>query len=838
MIHRLGITILVFLLSVCLYAQEFVVLKGEVLDSNNNKGIPNITITVYQGKHVDEQAVLGMVVTDEKGKFSLEFPQVDEVYVALPRSLQCEQAKQIDFANKKVNSVVFDCITPLNDGREKTIQILKEEPRKQEQVLDNITIVTPKGGFERDLSSVNLSDIAPAAATTNRLETVLTTLAGVNSNNELSSQYTVRGGSFDENLIYVNGVEMYRPFLVRSGKQEGLSFINPTMVEDISFSAGGFKARYGDKMSSVLDITYRKPKENKAYLQASFLGAGATVDLVSKDKALTAILGMRYHNNRLLMNRKDDDGYYRPSFMDAQTIVNYKLDEQWNFSFLGNITGNHYKYEPNRADVSFGAYNNTSNVTVLYDGKEEDKYSSLFGAFTSTYAWDTNNKVEAIISAYHTQEKEYYDIEASYLLIDQQENDSDPLFGSDIERPAPIRKGVASQFSHARNNYDALAVSAEVKGKHLIQDVDASLHWGVKYTRENIKDRLSEWELMDSLGYVLPNIHPYATLHTQHNVDINRFMAYGEWNKALYTDKAKITLNAGARMQWWKMSESEKGKVVVSPRAQIAFEPSNWEKEMLFTLAMGLYQQPPSYREYRGFDGELNPDLKAQKAWVVVLGHNYQFKLWERNFRMQSEVYYKNIQDANIYTLDNVRMRYVANNDAKAYVYGADVRLYGEFINGTESWVSFGYMKTEENYQGKGYIARPTDQRLKFGLLFQDYVPSIPNLKLYLNAVYNTGLPGGSPAYVDPYLYQGRLRDYKRADIGFNYVFKDKTIGQDSRWLQGIDHLQVGIEVYNVFNFDNAITNTWIRDLSSNKEYAIPNYMTNRTFNIKVALTF
>jgi len=809
-------------------------LKGKIIDYKDRTGIANVPVVVYEGDRVNERTVIGRVVTDAQGEFQLEFPRVELAFVSFNNTLPCIGERQIYFQDKKVNYFVYECMKIQTEEAKQSYPGEKEN----KQVLEDITIVTSKNGGELDLMGVNLSGIASDVKESNTFETILTTLPGVNSNNELSNQFSVRGGSFDENLIYVNGVEMYRPFLVRSGKQEGLSFINPTMVDGISFSAGGFKARYGDKMSSVLDITYRKPKANKAYVQASFLGAGATVDLVSKDKALTAILGMRYHNNRLLMNRNDEDGYYKPTFMDAQTVVNYTVDDQWSFSFLGNITGNHYRYEPKQADVSFGAHNQVADVKVFYDGKEEDKYSSLFGAFTSTYTWNGFNTVEAIISAYHTQEKEYYDIEASYLLVDQQEVDSDPLFGSDIERPAPLKKGVASQYSHARNNYDALALSAEVKGKIVLQETDASLHWGVKYTRENIKDRLSEWELMDSLGYVLPNIHPYSTLRAQHTVDIDRFMMFGEWNKELYTNKAKITLNAGARMQWWKMAESDEGKVVVSPRAQIAIEPSDWEKDMLFTLAMGLYQQPPSYREYRGFDGQLNPNLKAQKAWVFVFGHNYQFKLWDKRFRMQSEVYYKHIQDANIYTLDNVRMRYVANNEARAYVYGADVRIYGEFIADTESWVSFGYMKAEENYQDKGYIARPTDQRLKFGLLFQDYVPSIPNLKLYLNAVYSTGLPGGSPAYVDPYLYQGRLRDYKRADIGFNYVFKDETIGQNRHWLQGIDHLQVGVEVYNVFNFDNAITNTWIRDLNSTKSYAIPNYMTQRTFNIKVALTF
>ncbi|WP_413514010.1 carboxypeptidase-like regulatory domain-containing protein [Myroides odoratus] len=827
MIKRLGITVWMFMMCIGSYAQSKAIVQGKVIEKQSRKEISKVQVLLQNGT--------AKTITNTKGEFTLEVPADEPIHIRIVGYV-CDMNQKIKLKSNEIHKIIFVC----EENTEIHPYLVADEFRGdtlQSKLMPTVEILNYRGAFDRDLSSVSLTGITDAVGNTNRLETILTTLPGVNSNNEMSSQFNVRGGSFDENLIYVNGIEMYRPFLIRSGKQEGLSFINPTLVQDINFSAGGFKARYGDKLSSVLAITYRKPTENKAYLQASFLGAGATVDLVSKDQALTAIIGMRYHNNRLLMNRKDDDGYYKPSFMDAQTVVNYKFNDQWDFSFIGNITGNQYKYEPNRADVAFGGYNNVSNVTILYDGKEEDKYSSLFGAIVSTYE-KRRTKIEGIVSAYHTQEKEYYDIEASYLVMDSQESDSDPLFGNDIENPLPSRKGIASQYTHARNNYDALSVSAEVKGTHYLEDGNTSLRWGLKYVRENIKDRLLEWELMDSLGYILPNKQEYSALHTKHTVDINRFMGYGEWNKVIDINTLVLTLNAGARMQAWKMPKGGSTQFVVSPRAQVALEPSAWEKDMLFSFAFGLYQQPPSYREYRGLDGELNPDLKAQKAYVFVLGHNYRFKMWDRNFRMQSELYYKDIQNVNVYTLDNVRVRYVANNEAKAYVYGADVRLYGEFIAGTESWVSVGFMKTEENYQGKGYIARPTDQRLKFGLLFQDYVPSIPNLRLYLNAVYNTGLPGGSPSYVDPYLYQGRLRDYKRADIGFNYVFKDDTVGQSSNWLQGIDHLQIGIEVYNVFNIANAITNTWIRDLSTNNEYAIPNFMTNRTFNLKVALAF
>lgn len=824
MINRLGITLVLFFLGLCTQAQNKAILQGKIVQEKGDKAT-EILLLLKSG-------AIHKLKVNAKGEFYVEVPAEEEIRVKFINS-PCEIQETFVLSPNELRKITMQC----EGAKGRVITQAVAEETLDNNIMQTVEILNYNGSFDRDLSSVTLSGVREVISGSNRLETVLSTLPGVNSNNELSSQFAVRGGSFDENLIYVNGVEMYRPFLIRSGKQEGLSFINPAMVEDVSFSAGGFKARYGDKLSSVLEVEYRKPTRNKAQLQASFLGAGATVDLVSKDQALTAMIGMRYHNNRLLMNRKEDDGYYKPSFMDAQTAVNYKVDDNWGFSFIGNITGNHYKYEPNQATVAFGGMSNTSTVSILYHGKEEDKYSSLFGALVSTYKTD-QDKIEAVFSAYHTQEKEYYDIEASYLVVDQQQSDSDPLFGSEVQNPLPIRKGIASQYTHARNNYDALSLSAEVKGKHLIGEANTSLYWGVKYVRENIKDRLSEWELMDSLGYVLPNKHEYAALHTQHTVDINRIMAYTEWNKAVYRQDTKITLNAGARVQGWKMSEGGKAKIAVSPRMQIALEPQGWQKDMLFSLAFGLYQQPPSYREYRGFDGKLNPNLNAQKAWVAVLGHQYGFTMWNKNFRMQTEVYYKDLHDVNVYTLDNVRLRYVANNDAKAYVYGADVRLYGEFIGGTESWISVGFMKTEENYQDKGYIARPTDQRLKFGLLFQDYMPSIPNLRLYLNAVYNTGLPGGSPSYVDPYLYRGRLRDYKRADIGFNYVFKDEKVGQNTRWLQGIEQLQLGVEIYNVFNVANAITNTWIRDLNSSKEFAIPNYMTNRTFNMKITLTF
>lgn len=685
------------------------------------------------------------------------------------------------------------------------------------------------------------------------IENILKTLPGVYSNNELSTQYAVRGGNYDENAIYVNEVEVYRPFLIRSGKQEGLSFVNSDMIENIEFSAGGFQAKYGDKLASVLDITYRIPTRFKTMVEASFLGTSATIDLVSTNQKWSSVTGVRYRNNHLLVNKDEEDGSYRPSFTDVQTSVNFIPSKKWQFNFLGNISANQYKYKPVSRQTRFGTIDEVSVLNIYYQGREEDKYTSVFGALKAAYKVNEHNSLKWITSLYHTQEQEYYDILAAYRLTassGNSDNNQEDWYYS--EGNVKYTEGVGSQLNHARNDYDALIFNAEMKGIHELEE--HLLEWGIKYSAENIRDRMVEWEVLDSLGFHIPNpnlnivntepyapnegpLAPFFNVRVRHTVNINRLGAFVQWSKQFNTDNADIYLNAGIRAQWWNISENKSQTgIAFSPRTQIAVKPY-WTTDMVFRLSAGLYQQPPSYREYRAMNGSLNLDLKAQKSLDFVLGHDYSFKLWERPFKLQTEVYYKYLTDVNTYTLDNVRIRYQADNNAKAYVYGADMRLYGEFVPGTESWLSFGYLKTEENYNNRGYIARPTDQRLKFGMLFQDYMPQIPNLKLYLNLVYNTGLIGGSPSYSDPYDYQMRLKDYRRADIGFSYVFKDSIIGQNKNWLRKIEELQFGFEIFNLFDNQNAITNTWVRDTYSKRQYAVPNYMTGRTFNLKVNLT-
>lgn len=697
------------------------------------------------------------------------------------------------------------------------------------------------------ITSVDTETIKKIPGANSGIENILKTLPGVNSNNELSTQYMVRGGNYDENLVYVNEVEVYRPFLIRSGQQEGLSFTNTDLVQNVEFSAGGFQAKFGDKLSSVLDITYRKPTQFGAAFEASFLGGSAAVDLVSKNKKWSAVTGVRYRNNSLLVNSQDTETNYKPTFADIQTNVNYDISEKWQMSFLGNISQNKYSYEPLVRQTNFGTADQPMALAVYYDGQEKDQYDTYFGALKTTYKASPTLTLKLIGSLFHTTEKEHFDILAQYRLGNVNAEDPENTSAVDFTR------GIGSQLNHARNDLDALIANIELKGTKDWKE--SQLEFGLKYTRESIRDRVVEWEVIDSAGFsinpplvIIPKnnqpytpytgpLLPYQNIRATNFNTINRFSGYAQWNKQSELGSSQIWYHLGARFQGWNVAgalEEGKTQFVVSPRAQFAIKP-DWDRDMVFRISGGLYHQPPFYRELRDLNGVVNPNVKAQEAIHIVLGNDYNFKMWNRPFKWVTELYYKSLSDVNVYSIDNVRIRYVANNNAKAYAQGLDFRLNGEFVPGTESWVSFGYMKTEENYENKGYIARPTDQRLKFAMLFQDYMPNIPSVKVYLNLVYNTGLPGGAPAYSDPYLYQSRLNDYRRADIGFAKVFVDASTQNTKKgWLKNFKELAVGLEIFNLFNNQNAITNTWVRDVYSKNQYAIPNYMTSRVFNVKI----
>lgn len=810
------LSLLLFLFSVVAFSQNAKV-TGIVLDENKNP-VEAVNVS-YQGKST---------VTDNNGFYVIEIP-----------------------ANKKVilvyTHVALKSITATFELKPDEVLDYNPVMNGKSEQLDDVVITNNKRRVQ-GIISIETDVVRNIPKLSGGVEDIIKTLGPVTSNNE-GSEYSVRGGNYDENLVYVNEIEVYRPFLVRSGQQEGLSFTNSDMIQNIDFSAGGFQAKYGDKMSSVLDITYRKPIKFGASLEASFLGANASVEGISKNKKWSAITGIRYRNNSLLVNSQETQSNYKPTFADIQTSVNFNASKKLQFSFLGNISQNKYNYQPLTRQTNFGTISDPIALQIFYEGQERDKYETYFGALKANYVADETSTYKVIASAYHTQEEEHFDIDAAYYLGEVDTNIGSETFGG-----VTFNRAIGSQLNHARNDLDAVIANFEVKGNHNFKK-KFQIDWGLKYTHESIRDRIVEWEVIDSAGFSInppiidfPNDQPYnpyvgplvpfKNVRATNFVDINRFSGFAQWSTKTNLGNNQIWLNAGVRAHNWMVSgngiSDAKSQTVFSPRAQFAIKP-DWEKDMIFRFSTGFYYQPPFYRELRDQNGVVNPNVKAQKSVHFVLSNDYNFKLWKRPFKLVTEAYYKSMSDVNTYTLENVRIRYRANNDAVAYAYGFDCRLNGEFVPGTESWFSFGYMKTEENQDDRGFIARPTDQRLKFGILFQDYMPNIPNVKLYLNLTYNTGLPGGSPSYADAYQYQSRLRDYRRADVGFSYLFTERNNERpDGHWLKKFKDLSLGFEIYNMFNNQNAITNTWVRDAYSKNQYGIPNYMTTRVFNIRL----
>ena len=720
---------------------------------------------------------------------------------------------------------IYELNPVINESEEQIAEVIVQA--NQQRVIKGMTALTPE--TIRNISGANAG-----------VENLLMSLPGVNSNNELSTQYAVRGGNYDENLVYVNEIEVYRPQLIRSGQQEGLSFLNPDMIQQVQFSAGGFEASYGDKLSSVLDITYKSFSKNQTLLSLSRLGGNLSWSL-GKEK-WSMITGLRYRDNGLLVDQKETETNFNPSFADLQTFITYAHSDQLFFNILGAFSVNTYRYEPLVRQTNFGTIDQPKALVVYYDGNEKDKYTAFTGALKTTWIPNNNNSYRLILSNYQTVENEHFDILAQYRL-----GDPNTSIGGDDLGEVTFTEGVGSQLTHGRNNYAAQIVDGKLRGKHI--KGNHQLDWGIGYKREHIDDRLVEWEVVDSAGFSIrpPSgsisndqpynsftgpLVPFAYVQATNQTQIQRMTSFFQWSHRGLVGNTLYWLTAGIRGQRWQL-DNEKPKYIASPRMQFSFRPKN-KDHVLYRFATGLYAQPPFYRELRSRNGQINPEVDAQKSIHLSLGNEYRFSMWNRPFLFQSELYYKHLDQLNAYTVENVRIRYDANNDTKGFVYGLDLRLHGEFVPGTESWISLGLMSTEENRNNRGYIPRPTDQRFKFAMLFQDYVPSMPFLKMNLNLVYNSGLPGGAPNYADPYDYGGRLRDYKRADLGIFYVVNDENKSR----LPFVKDLMIGFEIFNVFDVQNAITMTWVRDVTSKSQFGIPNYMTPRVFNLKLSAGF
>jgi len=813
------ILLIFFLFPTLLWSQKSSIIKGFVKDSDNNS-IENVSVKFGSTGTTTNSSGFYQIRIPLDTNISLEFSHVG--FKSLTK----------DFFTKKRNIIRFSPVLILEN------EVLEEVVIKNE-IKDAQGITTFKA-----------KDIERIPGANSGIETLLMTMPGVSNNNELSTQYNVRGGNFDENLVYVNGIEIYRPFLVRSGQQEGLSFVNSTMVQNINFSAGGFQAKYGDKLSSVLDITYRKPIEFSATVKASLLGSSITVEDVFLDNALTAIVGVRYRDNSLFVNSKQIETNFKPSFTDVQTFLTYKKNEKLSLNFLGNFSLNTYDYQPVTRRTRFGTVSDPLELIVFYDGQEKDTYLTAFGALSANYQVNDNLELTSTLSAFNTQEEEYFDIAASYNLGEVDSNIGSETFGD-----VTFSEGIGSQLNHSRNDLDALITNVQVKGTY--KKNESQIDFGIKYQTEDIKDRIREWEIIDSVGFsVRPlnlgfindqpynpysgPIEPFQNIRAENKLNIKRLSGFFQYSKKGFIGDHKVWWNLGLRGHFWSVNANQNNNTsqfILSPRAQFSIKP-NWDKDMLFRVSGGVYAQPPFYKELRNFKGEIIPNIKAQKSIHMVLGNDYSFTMWDRPFKLTTELYFKNLSNINPYSVDNVRIRYQANNNAKGYATGIDVRLNGEFVPGNESWVSLGILKTEENIDNRGYIARPSDQRFKLGILFQDYVPNLPDLKAYLNLVYNSGVPGGAPSYADPYNFQNRLRDYRRADLGVLYIFTDAKKRFSSGFLSKFKEFTAGLELFNMFDIQNSITNTWVRDVATKNQFGVPNYLSGRILNLRIGMKF
>ena len=812
--------LLLLMITPTLVVGQTATLKGIILNEQNQP---------IQGANISSGA--NGTTTNINGFYLLKIPAKRDVEI------------RISHLNYKFIKATFN----LKNGEELEFNPILKDNYEQ---IETVVITGSKRKELEGITTISPQIIRTIKGAQPGVENLLKTLPGVNITNELSTQYSVRGGNFDENLVYVNEIEVYRPFLVRSGQQEGLSFVNTDMVQNLDFSAGGFQAKYGDKLSSVLDITYRTPIGFGVRADVNLLGGSITTETVSKNSKFSAITGLRYRDNSLLVKSKETETNFNPTFADAQTYLTYRFSDKFHLSFLGNLAINDYQYEPTTRQTNFGTLDDPIALLVFYDGQENDKYQTYFGAFKGNYFVNDNLTLKLIASSFHTTEQEYFDILAQYRLGEVNSNIGDENLG-DVE----FSEGIGSQLNHARNDLDALITNVEHKG--YLKAEDNNFEWSIKYTNEDIRDRIVEWEVIDSAGFLInpPNLDqfndqpyaadqgpivPFQNIRATNSTQLNRIQAYGQWNRRSMIGNHEVYANLGIRYHGWSVKGdgiANNSQSVISPRIQLAIKP-DWNKDMLFRLSGGLYYQPPFYRELRDSDGLVNGNVKAQKSVHLVLANEYSFKMWDRPFKLISEAYYKDISNVNPYTVENVRIRYAAANNAEAYAYGLDLRLNGEFVPGSESWFSFGYLKTEENINNQGYIARPTDQRLKFGILFQDYIPQLPNMKMYLNLVYNTGVPGGSPSYASPYNYQNRLPDYKRADVGMSYVIIDSNKKGTKAWQKPFKELSVGLEIFNMFDVQNSITNTWVRDVYSKRQYSIPNYLTPRVFNLRLGMRF
>ena len=799
---RAIITLLCILMSIPAFGQSRAKITGYVRDADGNPlDLVNIRV----------KNTLNGTISNEKGFYSISLATGDSVTLIFSCLGYNKAERIIPQLTKDMRLNVRMNYTSLELGEVVATAIRKQTTTLETLNADRVKLLPdPAGGS---------------------IESLVVTFAGVSSNNELSSQYSVRGGSYDENIVYVNGLEVFRPLLIRSGQQEGLSFINPDLTESVNFSAGGFEARYGDKMSSVLDISYKKPKAFEGSASVSLLGANAYVG--SSTGKFTQVTGFRYKTGRSLLKTTDTDAEYEPNFIDLQTYMTYQFAPKWEVNFLGNLAINKFKFVPHSRETSFGTATNSKKFTVFFDGQEEDRFETLFGALTLKHNPNENTELGLQASAFTSKEEEGYDIAGEYWLGDATE---------EVDQNDVLDLAVGRYNEHARNRLHSNIMNVGHYGSVRLKS--NTLKWGATVQMEKINDKISEWEKRDSSGYSLPQgggtVNVISNLFSDNELESTRISGYLQDIFKFRTKQGLFTLVGGVRGSYWSFNK----EFIFSPRVSLGFIP-NFDQNLTFRLASGLYYQSPFYKElrttvldeYGNSITQLNKDLKSQRSIHVIAGGDYTFRLLDRNFKLSADMYYKKLDDLNPYTVDNVKIRYYGENCATGRAMGLDVKFFGEFVPGTDSWISFSLMKAEQSIRGSEYVPMPNSQGYNVSLFFQDYFPGYKRIKLNLKGVLSGGLPVTAPrtGYEDGYF---RTPAYKRVDLGFSYQLAGGTDAiMDRGFFQHLKNIWLGLDVFNLFDIKNTSSYYWITNID-NHQYAIPNYLTGRQLNVRLIVDF
>ena len=760
------------------------------------------------------------------------------------------------------------------EPKQATVRLRAGEKRKLDMVLTSTTtllddaIISDRAADATSLTRLDAKQATLLPTMGGGVETLIKTLPGVVSNNELSSQYRVRGGNFDENLIYVNGIEIYRPFLIGSGQQEGLSFVNSRLVNNIQFSAGGFAAEYGDKMSSVLDVTYKTPRETAGSLTLSLLGAEAHVEGTTKNEKFSYLVGARYKNTTVALGMMDTKGDYRPNFTDVQALFGYKFNEKWDLSFLGYYSKNRYMLIPQSAKINAGNLDFPYQVNVYFDGKEIDDYTTGLGALTLSYKPNKDLNFKWIASAYSAYETETYDIQEQYFFGIRNTSIGSETMGEVIDNHE-----VGTLTRHARNAFYAQVYNLDHKG--IWAKDNCLLKWGLRFQHQDIDDVVDEWQMMDSAGYALP--HPYSIpgvmpdilpeigmdfMHRSANtLSVNNLDGYVQNSWTLpYQDKGEFVITGGLRANYWGYNK----KVYVSPRAGVAYKSNDDKRELVYRLSGGVYNQTPFYREVRNIDGSLYQDARAQQSYQIVAGNDLKFRAWGRPFILTTEAYFKWFSHVVPYDIDNVRIRYYADQSARAYATGLDLKVNGEFVKGIDSWASLSIMSTQEDIRGDYYLvdaegnrlsfynhtdeqvadtvqlgwhSRPSNQLLNFSLFFQDYIPNAPTWRVNMTLTFGTRLPYND-SNSNFYSPTGRYPAYRRVDIGFSkQLITEASSFSKGNPLRYVKNMFISVDVFNLFDISNIISFNWVKYID-NVYYGAPNYLTPRYVNVKLVMEF